>query len=504
MPRSPALALALLLAWPCVVSAQAPVSSDLYGQILEADGVLFDQAFNHCDLAALDQIVSDDFRFVHDQNGETRSKAAFEKDFRDSICANPDRKPIRKLIDGSMTVFPLYNGGRLYGALQMGEHRFYIQEPGKPLYQTTTGRFTSTWVLEDGRWRLRSSLSYDHHDPAPTDMFDADWPAPLFDDTARIGALMKAHRIPSMAVATINDGRVQAVRVFGVLDDGSPAPMNTIYNVASLTKPVTALTTLKLAAAGLWDLDQPLSDSYVDPDLVGSPELRYLTTRMVLSQRSGLPNWRYLAPDHRLRFEFRPGTRYQYSGEGFEWLRKALEARFGKGLDVLAREQIFEPLGMNDTHFRFETGVDEARFAGPHDALGAPLPLRRNTTVNAADNLLTTAPDYARFMAWILRGADLPPALYAEMVKAKTVVSPGVRFGLGWGRYEDLDGKGDYALQHTGGDDGVKAIAILFPNSGRGLLIIANSENGVSLWKKIIEETYGAEGVRLVSLNLGK
>lgn len=505
MPRSFAFAVALALAGLSLqpAAAQIAVTSDLYAQIKKADETLFNRGFNLCDMQAMEDISGPDLFFVHDQNGMS-DRAAFLRGFKDSICANPNRKPIRKLVDGTMDVFPLYNEGKLYGAIQTATHAFYIKEPQKPLYETNVGRVTNLWLLSGGQWKLRESLSYDHRDPRPTDMFDAASPAPLFDNTARIEALLAQHNIPSMAMATIEGGRVQQVRAFGHLDDGTPAPLDTIYNVASLTKPVTALTTLKLVAAGQWDLDEPLAHYYVDPDIAGSRYLKYLTTRMVLTHRTGFPNWRYLTGDKKLKFQFRPGTRYQYSGEGFEYLRKALERKFGKGLNVLAREYVFAPLGMRDTHYVFGPDVDVARYASPHDANGKPIALAHHTQVNAAANLLTTAGDYAKLMAAILNGAGLPPKLNADMLTPQAKVKPNVEYGLGWGIYEHLGKANAVALQHTGGDDGIKAIAIMFPKGRRGLVVLSNSENGIALWKKIIEETYGDEGADLVALNLGR
>lgn len=205
---------------------------------------------------------------------------------------------------------------------------------------------------------------------------------------------------------------------------------------------------------------------------------------MVLSHRTGFPNWRYLTASKKLAFEFKPGARYQYSGEGFEYLRKALERKFGKSLDVLARETVFGPWGMADTHYAFTAEVDRARYASPHDAGGRPIALAHHTTINGAANLLTTVSDYARFMVRVMDGAGLPPALYADMIRPQARVPSDVDYGLGWKMYEKLDGSGEYALQHTGGDDGIKAIAILLPKSKRGLLVIPTPRTGYRFGRK--------------------
>src|SRR5690606_7858649 len=118
--------------------------------------------------------------------------------------------------------------------------------------------------------------------------------------------------------------------------------------------------------------------------------------------QSGFPNWRYGRKDQKLVFEFEPGTKFQYSGEGFEFLRKALEKKFGRSLQALAETYVFAPLKMEDTHYFWSEEVDESRYAVESDTLGNPFPYTKYTTPNAAANMLTTVSDYAAFMAYVM------------------------------------------------------------------------------------------------------
>jgi len=239
---------------PSTAAAQVAETSSLRQQIMQADGMLFEDGYNRCKLNELNGLVSDDFHFTHDQNG-TASKKDFLKGFKQSICSNPRRKPIRKPVPGTIQIFPLRNEGKLYGAIETGVHDFYIQGPAKLLYKTNTGRFSNVWLRTKTGWKLGESLSYDHHDPRQADKFDAAHPAPLFDDRVRITALMRQHNIPSMTIARITDGKIAEIRAFGTYANGRAIPADAIYNVASLTKPVTALIALKLVAARQWSLD---------------------------------------------------------------------------------------------------------------------------------------------------------------------------------------------------------------------------------------------------------
>jgi len=155
------LFIALLLVLCISTRAQVHRNSDLYRALKNRDSLLFDRGFNNCDIAQLQKIVSDSFEFYHDQAGTMTSKAAFISSIEDGIC-KLSYKAIRQLDEPSLTVFPLKKNGQLYGALQMGVHRFYAREGGKPERLTSTARFTNLWLLENGEWKLSRSFSYDH------------------------------------------------------------------------------------------------------------------------------------------------------------------------------------------------------------------------------------------------------------------------------------------------------------------------------------------------------
>lgn len=170
MPFSKLLIFLILVAFTFVqdVNAQVEKSSELFQVLTKADSLLFEEGFNKCNLSAVEGAVYTDFEFYHDQNG-VQNRAEFFDVFKESICSSPDRKPIRQLVPGSLEVFRLKNNGQTYGAIQKGEHQFYIKEPNKELYLTSTGKFTHLWVLDHGKWKLKRGLSYDHKQPSPVD-----------------------------------------------------------------------------------------------------------------------------------------------------------------------------------------------------------------------------------------------------------------------------------------------------------------------------------------------
>jgi hypothetical protein len=129
--------------------------------MVAADSLLFEEGFNKCDLSVVEDMIHTDLEFYHDISG-IENRTEFLQGFKRNICSAPEKKPIRKLVAGSLEVFSLKNDGKLYGAIQKGVHRFYIKEPDKDLYYTTSAKFTNVWLLENNSWKLKTVLSYDH------------------------------------------------------------------------------------------------------------------------------------------------------------------------------------------------------------------------------------------------------------------------------------------------------------------------------------------------------
>lgn len=156
---SPALVFFALM--PLGLVSQVSHDSALFRQLESMDSTFFERGFNRCDLDYLRDHIADDLRFYHDQGG-FQDKLTFFENTRQYICPDSGAKPIRKLDPESLEVFPLYNDGVLYGAIQTGIHHFYLREPDKEDIRTSTARFTHVWLLEDDVWKLNEVLSYDH------------------------------------------------------------------------------------------------------------------------------------------------------------------------------------------------------------------------------------------------------------------------------------------------------------------------------------------------------
>ena len=138
-------------------------NQELFDNLKEKDNRLFNEGFNNCDSMAVKELTSENFEFYHDKSGITNSKVDFVNSMK-GLC-NMNYKPIRKLVEGSLEIFPLKNNGVLYGAIQRGVHEFYALEKDKPMYLTSTAKFTTLWILEKDEWKMKRVLSFDHQVP---------------------------------------------------------------------------------------------------------------------------------------------------------------------------------------------------------------------------------------------------------------------------------------------------------------------------------------------------
>ncbi len=297
--------------------------------------------------------------------------------------------------------------------------------------------------------------------------------------------LLTDSKVPALGLGIIEKGKLTKIEMYGTLDGETQAPFNTIFKVASLTKPIFTLTVLKLINKGELGLDEPLHPYWIDPDLKEDERHKKLTPRLVLSHQTGFPNWRYLQDENKLAFQFDPGTGFQYSGEGFEYLRKAIENKLDKSLEEIAQELLFDPLEMTDTRFWWDEGLDESRYAQNFNEKGEPIETVKYYEANAAANLLTTVEDYGKFLTHVIAHAGLSDEIYGEMIKHQAKVKENNYVGLGWEILTDFSDD-EYALLHSGKDPGVSTLALFFPKSKNGFIIFLNGDNMFPIYEELL------------------
>jgi CubicO group peptidase (beta-lactamase class C family) len=172
---------------------------------------------------------------------------------------------------------------------------------------------------------------------------------------------MQQENLPGVAIALIRDGEVVWTEAFGIANTITHKPVTpeTLFQMASNSKVVTAYIALRLVDEGLLSLDEPLNAYLSEPWLPPSEYRDAITLRHVLSHTTGLG---HLTLSRESLFS--PGRGYSYSGIGFLYLQAVIEEVTGQPLEGLAQEMVFAPLGMHDSSF-----VSHSEIA-PHTANG--------------------------------------------------------------------------------------------------------------------------------------
>lgn len=309
--------------------------------------------------------------------------------------------------------------------------------------------------------------------------------------------LLKKHKINTAGVAVIKNGHIIWQNQYGQQSPGVPASNETLFNVASITKTVTAQTILRLVAQGKLSLDESISPYWIDPDLIDNPNHQQLTARMLLTHTSGFMNWRYFSSDYKLKLMNKPGTKFGYSGEGFKYLAKYAENKLGVPFEQLVNSTIFEPIGMNDVSMSVDK-VNFSRIAMPLDKNGKfygyychPQGYCKNEgRTSVAADMVITVEDYAKFMISSMAGDALSPMLKQDRNTIQGIQfsqaeidcseTPNIHcptqlgYGLGWGITQL---KNDKLIGHRGTDWSMVSLAYYYQGSGDGLIIFLNAPN---------------------------
>jgi len=305
-----------------------------------------------------------------------------------------------------------------------------------------------------------------------------------------INTWLEAHNIPALGIGIIDNYQITQIKVYGHLTTDKPAPYNAIFKVASLTKPVVSMVALTLINEGQLNIEDRLYEYWIDPDISDNPYTELLTIKHALTHQMGFKNWRRFNKDAKLDFDFSPGSKFQYSGEGYEYLREYLERRFDTTIETLADSLIFQPLGMVDTKFSWVDYVDTSRYAMNHDQSGAVIPTVRNLEASGADHLISTIEDYTKFALYVLKGGLLSKELYDQMITPQVEVNEHSSFGLGWEIVPDFI-NGHEVIMHSGSDPGVRSLVVLSPRTGEGIVVFSNSDNGGwAYWNDIIMSSF--------------
>ncbi|WP_182953464.1 serine hydrolase domain-containing protein [Pedobacter gandavensis] len=328
---------------------------------------------------------------------------------------------------------------------------------------------------------------------------------------ARLNHILDSAKVTGLQLAIINHNKTVWSHSFGLKDVERQVPLNdsTVMYAASLTKVVFSYLFLRLVDQGGFDLDKPIH-SYLKLPIAEYPKWKDLaedtaafnkiTPRMILSHSSGMPVLRSIYQNSP-RLIAKPGEKFYYSNEGMNLLGFIVEEYTGKGLNVLAKEEVFTPLQMKYTSMIWEPEF-EKNFSFAYFKDGKKYGSERRSSSRGAGSMTTTASDYARFIANLMNKKGLSKRCYEEMLSPQIRVlsqrgfgpkkdslttdndQMNLSWGLGTGLFKSIQGP---AFFHTGQGEANQNYFVAFPNKGISVVLLSNSENFDGVSNAILE-----------------
>mgnify|MGYP000900559546 FL=1 len=319
--------------------------------------------------------------------------------------------------------------------------------------------------------------------------------------------LMNDLKVPGVSICLIQNKKIAWSKYFGISDASLKTKVTdkTMFEACSMSKPVFAYLVIKLVEQGKLELDKPLYD-YLPEKFVSQDEdyPKQITARMILSHTSGMPNWRKGSEENEspLPIYFKPGTKFNYSGEGIYYLQRVVEHITNESLESFAKRILFDKLGLESTSFVW-TEKFNSQISTGHNEEGICNERKKYLHSNAAYTLYTTPDEYAKFLIELVNPKDqkdfsLFDSIRKEMLTHQIRVDtrdaidrPGRNLGLqgfrGLGWIIDSTITGDVVYHSGANQTGFRCYSQFSPKDGSGIVIMTNGENGSELWQRLIK-----------------
>lgn len=346
------------------------------------------------------------------------------------------------------------------------------------------------------------------------------WPAstraqPETLDTAKIDAhveaVMASSRIPGVAVGIVHEDRVVYLKGYGDAGNGGPVTPQTLFALASVSKPFTSLAVMQLVEAGKVDLDLPVQTYLPEFQLADADAASRITVRHLLSHVSGLStpsglqhhfsrdnSPEALAEYVRWMKEVRPtapvGSTFQYSNANYTLLAPLVEVVAGAPFEQYMRDQVLTPLGMSRTCFSSDEARDRA--IGHRYWFGWPvafsgLPSSRHHLGGCG--VYSSAEELSRFLIAQINDGRIEgrSVLSAEGIAAlhRPAVEerPKKHYALGWGHHDDPNGQ---SLSHSGDWPEFNAELVMSPDDRWGVVVLMNANNGTGQRGRLAKDLF--------------
>lgn len=308
---------------------------------------------------------------------------------------------------------------------------------------------------------------------------------------------MKSLNIPGLSIAIINDGDVvyHSTKGYASLEDEKYVTENTIFEGASISKSVFAYFVMKFVEEDKLNLDKPLYLYVPYPDIADDERYKKITARMVLSHRTGFPNWREDEKDGVLRLKFNPGSAYSYSGEGYQYLAlvlKHVEHTDWDGLEEIFQEKVARPLGMKHTVFIENEYTEKNKAAaylpeGRVDVANNYWSKKSKGIFSAPASIHSEPIDFSKWMIAVMNREGLSKESYKELFNPHSLVEEtpfyNIYYTLGFSTPE-IPLTNIYL--HGGNNIGFTSWFVLDPSKEWGYVLFTNSEYGEQLGEELL------------------
>ncbi|SEL21525.1 CubicO group peptidase, beta-lactamase class C family [Aquimarina amphilecti] len=314
---------------------------------------------------------------------------------------------------------------------------------------------------------------------------------------AFIKAKMNEYKIPGISIAVINNGAVVYHKVDGYanVEKNLPVTKQTIFEGASMSKPVFGFFVMTFVEEGLLDLDKPLYQYLEYPDIAYDKRYKKITARMALSHQAGFQNWREDDDDKILKIQFEPGTDYFYSGEGYQYVTQVLKHILNTdddGLEAEFQKRIGKSVGLEHSVY-IQNNYTRKHKAEPYDENNDWVDWKNNYWVKKEDGIFSSPAsihseslDFSKWMIAVMNEEVLSEKSYEELLKPHSKVPYDdfdVRYTLGFTNillpFTDI-------YCHGGNNIGFTSWFLLDPKKDWGYVLFTNSEYGEQLGQDVL------------------
>jgi len=301
---------------------------------------------------------------------------------------------------------------------------------------------------------------------------------------------MDSLKMPGISLAVIVNGQIVYHNASGManIESGTKVDDSTLFEVASLTKPAFAFFVMRLVDKGIINLDKPLYQYLPNAEIDYDDRYKLITARMVLSHTTGFPNWRADNKGAQLTIQFTPGSKYSYSGEGYEYLANVVAHITHtnlRDLETLYTKEVSNPLGLKHFYFTWNDFLQRHKATGYYGT--NPQGLWRPVIFRSASSLQTEMMDYARFLIGVMDEKVLKKASINEMLKEQIIIPNGTpdtheAFGLGF--YMEPTPYGT-RYSHNGSNGDFTSGFVFYKRQKFGYVFFTNCDKGGEFNKKL-------------------